>query len=470
MNNLICAGVFLLVLVVEICCVIEYGQTPGGYLSSPRGWNSFPMQCLGMKLNQENIVNQCNQLADKLLAYGYNLCSLDSGWSVGANGDQYGRIIYDQSLFDLPQLANYLHSRNLQLGIYVVPGYFANDGEKTVFGTNYTLSQIGNGHNNGLARIELNYSHPGAQLWCNSVVNLFADWGVDMIKLDYVTPGSPDNGANLLKDNSGIVICYRNAIRQQQRQIRLDISWKLSRDEPFYSIWSANADTMRTDQDLNGGPPGIQTQWATVQRAIEQYRQYILQVSNQTTTEILTIYPDMDNLFVGNNQSSSGLTDIQRESVMSHWIAAGANLIIGSNLTLLDDFGLQLLTNRRAMDLANNFTSKYPMIPTQGNANRTHGRQGQIWMSGPDFKTNVSVILVSNYGNHGNNQLFDPPPTQSSWNYNFTLSDFGLDPNSNYSFENIWNSTEDFQIKGNQIISGVLQDSQVKFWKIICLM
>jgi hypothetical protein len=62
--------------------------------------------------------------------------------------------------------------------------------------------------------------------------------GVDMIKLDYVTPGSPDNGVNLLNDNSGIVVCYHNAIAQQKRQIRLDISWKLSRDEPYYTIWS----------------------------------------------------------------------------------------------------------------------------------------------------------------------------------------------------------------------------------------
>ena len=61
---------------------------------------------------------------------------------------------------------------------------------------------------------------------------------VNMIKLDYVTPGSPDNGVNLLKDNSGIVVCYHNAIAQQRRPIRLNISWKLSRDQPFYTIWS----------------------------------------------------------------------------------------------------------------------------------------------------------------------------------------------------------------------------------------
>ena len=156
--------------------VLRYGTTPGGFSSAPRGWNSFAMQSLGMRFNQDNVMGQCDQLVNTLGGYGYDLCSLDSGWSVGAEGDQYGRIIYDTSIFNIPQLASYLHGKGLQLGLYVVPGYFANDAQKMVIGTNYTLSDIGNGHSNGLARIDLNYSHPGAQLWCNSVVNLFAQW------------------------------------------------------------------------------------------------------------------------------------------------------------------------------------------------------------------------------------------------------------------------------------------------------
>lgn len=40
-----------------------------------------------------------------------------------------------------------------------------------------------------------------------------------MIKLDYMTLGSPDIGVNLFKDNSGIVLCYHNAIARQQRSI-----------------------------------------------------------------------------------------------------------------------------------------------------------------------------------------------------------------------------------------------------------
>jgi alpha-galactosidase len=225
-----------------------------------------------------------------------------------------------------------------------------------------------------------------------------------------------------------------------------------------------SADTMRTDQDLNGGP-GVQTQWSTVQRAIEQYREYILQVSARGST-VLTIYPDMDNLFVGNNASLSGLTNNQRQTVMSHWIGAGANLIIGSNMTELDDFGLALLTNEQAMEIANNFTVKYPMRPTQGNNNTSHGRQGQVWIAGPAGDSDVAVVLVANYGNSGNNNLFDPIPTQGWWSYNFTFSDIGLDADATYAIENIWNSTTDFTAKGDEIVSGTLQDAEVKFWRL----
>lgn len=226
-----------------------------------------------------------------------------------------------------------------------------------------------------------------------------------------------------------------------------------------------SADTMRTDQDLNGGK-GVQTQWSTVQRAVEQYREYILQVSSTNSTNVLTIYPDMDNLFVGNNASLSGLTDNQRQTVMSHWIGAGANLIIGSNMTALDIYGLTLLTNRRAIDVANNFTAKFPMQPTLGNKNRTHGRQGQVWIAGPTNESNVAVILVANYGNSGNNNLFDPPPTQSWWFYNFTFNDIGLHADTTYIVEDVWDSDADFTIQRDEIVSGTLQDSQVKFWRV----
>jgi hypothetical protein len=135
-------------------------------------------------------------------------------------------------------------------------------------------------------------------------------------------------------------------------------------------------------------------------------------------------------------------------------------------MTEMDDYGLALLTNQRALEIANNFTTKYPMQPTQGNNNPTHGRQGQVWIAGPAGDSDVAVVLVANYGNSGNNNLFDPIPTQGWWSYSFTFSGIGLDANATYAIEDVWDSAADFTVHGDEIVSGTLQDAEVKFWRL----
>lgn len=106
--------------------------------------------------------------------------------------------------------------------------------------------------------------------------------GVDLIKLDYITPGSCNTNASYPAcdlpgfpiDSSGTVEAYHTAIKNSGRPIRLDISWKLERNDTYYDIWRANADTMRMDQDINeGSGSAIFVKWATVQRAINNYRE-----------------------------------------------------------------------------------------------------------------------------------------------------------------------------------------------------
>lgn len=380
--------------------VVQIAATPNGFSSQPRGWNSFGIQANpdttpGFSFNQDSVVSQCDILASNaaLKDAGYVYCSLDSGWSVGGNGDEFGRIIYDSSNFDIPSLAEHLHSEGLMLGIYVVPGAFIADEDKTILGTNVTIGSVCSG-DNGLARCNFDYSQPAVQQWHNSVVNQFASWGVDLIKLDFVTPGSPSNGANLPSDLSGEVIAYHRAIAQSGRKIRLDISWKLDRTEKYFEIWEANADSMRTDQDINNGGQPTFVSWEVVQRAIDNYRQYITTVTQYNTT--LTVYPDMDNLFVGNPASVSGVTDDERQTIMTHWLGAGANLIIGSDLTNLDDFGLNLLSNPNAIAIAD-FTAHFPMQPRNPGTGNDGSQQLQAWIAGPD-PSGTAVVVVANYG------------------------------------------------------------------------
>ncbi|KAI1245412.1 hypothetical protein MGN70_012302 [Eutypa lata] len=404
-SSLLIADSILAAVIVPIASqsgleVIQISTTPNGFDAPSRGWNSFGIQANpstdpSFTFDQAGVTTQCDVLSTNtaLKASGYVYCSLDSGWSVGGNGDDFGRIIADSSKFDIPSLADHLHAEGLLLGVYVVPGAFIADEAKTILGTSVTIGSVCSG-DNGLARCNFNYSDPAVQQWHNSVVDQFASWGVDFIKLDFITPGSPSNSVNLPPDLSGEVVGYHQAIAQSDRQIRLDISWKLDRSEQFFDIWETNADSMRTDQDINNGGAATFVNWGTVQRAIDNYRQYTTTVTETSTA--LTIYPDMDNLFVGNAAVVSGVTDDERQTIMTHWLGAAANLIIGSDLTNLDDFGLNLLTNADALAVAD-FTAGFPIQPRNPGTGGQSAQQLQAWIAGPD-STGEAVVVVANYG------------------------------------------------------------------------
>lgn len=72
-----------------------------------------------------------------------------------------------------------------------------------------------------------------------------------MIKLDYLTPGSPGSGETLPADTSPSVVKYHNAIEKYGNGMRLDISWALNRAEPEWGIWKNNADSLRLSTDVN---------------------------------------------------------------------------------------------------------------------------------------------------------------------------------------------------------------------------
>ncbi|KAB2573557.1 Glycoside hydrolase family 27 [Lasiodiplodia theobromae] len=380
-------------------------------------------------------------MREELGSYGYEYCSLDSGWSLATSGDEFGRITYDPSLFDLPELADHLHDKGAKLGVYILPGFFSADADKKIEGTDISLSSIQTDEQNpcrAMSRCNINYNKTGAQEWCDSNVKQFAEWGVDLIKLDYVTPGSPDADADLSTDNSGSVACYHKAIENSGRKMRLHISWNLDRNTTYYDIWKSNADAMRTDRDINNSNKSTLTQWSNVQHAIEQYRQYIL-LQLDSAAE-LTIYPDLDALLIGNAANTTGLTDLQRQAVFTHWIGAGAPLLLGSDLTALDAYGKALLSNPLANDVAR-FTAGRPMVPTQGNSDGAKGRQRQVWLAGPDETTGVVVAVLANYGANGNNDLFGSKPDDSDQVFTISPKDLGLASSGYYVVEDVWANT-----------------------------
>lgn len=257
--------------------------------------------------------------------------------------------------------------------------------------------------------------------------------GVDFVKLDFVTPGSPDNGQSLPTDQSGTVIAWHNAIKNNGSQIRLDISWKLDRTQKYFDIWNSNADSMRTDQDLNNSGSTTLVNWGTVQRAIENYRQWI--IAGLQFFDELNIYPDLDNLFSGNPENISGLSDGQRTTVFTHWIGAGANLIIGNDMTTLDDFGKSLLTNSQALQVAD-FTAQFPMQPRNPGSGGQNAAQLQAWIAGPSPSGEAVVVLV-NLGPDNGQGGFN---TQTSGVQTVTATWGDLGISGQFNVQDIWNN------------------------------
>ncbi|KAM0478871.1 hypothetical protein ACHAPX_004848 [Trichoderma viride] len=337
-----------------------------------RGGSSFV-------LNQNNVQSQCDLLN---ATAGYTLCSIDSGWS-GNGGDQFGRLVPDTSVFpNLTALADHLHSQGKLLGIYALPGALSGDAGVTTF----------------------DFSKDGVQQWHNSVVNNWAAMGVDYIKLDFMTPGSPAAGENLPANNSLAAVAYHKAIQQASRPMRLDLSWKLDRNTAAdFFLWRGNADGIRLDQDINNQGQSTFLGFTTVQRAIEQYRSFINQQEEDPARQgtPIMVRPDMDNMYTGNAQALTGLSNVQRYTVAIHWVGAGANQITGSDLTQLDTLGQELLYDSEFKSVAD-FTNQYPMQPKNPFGTASPGSQAseqlQAWIAGPDTANKNAVVVLANYG------------------------------------------------------------------------
>ncbi|KAJ6440235.1 glycoside hydrolase family 27 [Purpureocillium lavendulum] len=359
--------------------VAKIGSTPDGTTRPIRGWNSWGLQAGGYlsDFKQQTVQPICDRMATDL-AGNYQLCGLDSGWSVGDHGDDNGRILYDSSRFDLPNFARHLHGQNQLLGVYVVPGAFIKDYDN--FGRCY-----------------LKYDHPSTQAWFDSNAKQFADWGVDYIKLDFMTPGSPEPGTNLRSDSSGEVIGWQKAIKKTGKKITLSISWKLDRSRQYFDIWRANADSMRVDQDIQTYKRTPFVSWGNIIRTLQNYREWINAAISLYDT--IGTHPNLDTMYVANSQDLTGLTYDQRKTVFIHWIGTSAELNLGDDLTKPDAQGVALLKDKDALSAAD-FTGNYPMQPRNPGSGGSDWKSQNAWISGPS-PSGEFIAVLANYDTSG---------------------------------------------------------------------
>jgi alpha-galactosidase len=252
--------------------VLGRSQTPGIAEKPYQGWTSFSQQTISINfLTQANMSAQSDALLSSgLQAHSFNNVNIDSGWQ--GSFDANGRPIPNSTTFpDIAVLVAHIHSNGQKAGIYWIPGveYPAVVANSPILGTPYHIQDIlvvpytaGNafgGPGTSPYHYKIDFTKPGAQEYMNSVVNLFASWGFDAIKLDGVTPGSYSDDLSI--DNRADVAAWAKAIAQSGRPMWFTISWAL--DQDYLSTWQKYANARRIDGDVDcEGNCSTITDWA----------------------------------------------------------------------------------------------------------------------------------------------------------------------------------------------------------------
>ena len=310
-------------------------------LTPPMGWNSF--NCYGFEVTQKNIeINAQALVTSDLINHGWSYVNVDRGWEGYKREGPFNGIVADETKFpDIQGLINSVHDLGLKFGIYHQPtknswdkriGASSDDPAGKYIKYEYDwVKQPDINENKGLLI--------GKYLFHWNDAQQFASWGVDYLKYDWLIRNLPhaiemsDALKNVNRDIvysvcNGAGFTYGNLLSYPEAKyhaIGLSYITNLWRSgDDTWDAWEsivANGFTQNRWRELTG--PG---HWND---------------------------PDMMLLgWVGwGNNHPTRLTSDEQYSHMSLWCLLAAPLIIGCDLTKLDEFTLNLLNNDEVIEV-----------------------------------------------------------------------------------------------------------------------
>ncbi|WP_116108926.1 glycoside hydrolase family 27 protein [Lewinella sp. IMCC34191] len=174
----------------------------------PMGWNSW--DSYGPTVREDEVKANADYMAENLMEYGWEYVVVDIRWFVentkshGYNQDnpiyvldEYGRYLPATNRFPsaaggqgFKPLADYIHGKGLKFGIHIMRGIPTEAVERKLpikGADGVTADQVYTTENQ-CRWLRDNYTivagRPGAQEYYNSIFELYAEWGVDFIKID----------------------------------------------------------------------------------------------------------------------------------------------------------------------------------------------------------------------------------------------------------------------------------------------
>ena len=346
----------------------------------PMGWNSW--DSYGLTINEAQYRANAKVLAS-VKRYGWSYAVIDMGWYMAdpAGKDRSARDfkmdgngLLVPALDRFPSAANgagfkpladWVHSLGLKFGIHVMRGIPRGAVEKNlpIAGSNFHAADAADtsdacGWDDGNWGIRDNAA---GQAYYDSVIQLYAKWGVDFLKVDCIAdhPYKPTEirqiAAAIKKSGRPIVLSLSPGPTQLEHVseiARYAQMWRISND-----IWDGWQFASHTP---DGYPSGIATAFDNLAR----WNPYVR----------IGGWPDADMLPWGSLRPSPGMGD-PRTSRLSHdeertqlalWAMSRSPLMLGANLTELDPFTRSLVTSGKVISIDQKAWESHPVtkLPT----------------------------------------------------------------------------------------------------------
>lgn len=289
-------------------------------LTPPMGWNSW--NCFAHAVSDEKIRRAADAMNDSgLINHGWTYINIDDFWQtrpeeksdnslMGPARDASGRILPNKRFPDMKALADYVHQRGLKVGLYSSPG-------PTTCG-----GCVGSWQHEALD------------------AQTYAEWGYDYLKYDWCSY-SQVSGSSSLKDLMRPYLLMSEALRSQKRDI-------------VHSLCQYGMGNVSTWGDKAGGQC-----WRTTGDITDTWDSMSKIGDSQDGLELFAQpgnWNDPDMLIVGmvgwGNLHPTRLTQNEQYTHMSLWCLLCSPLLIGCDMTQLDAFTLNLLTNDDVLEVS----------------------------------------------------------------------------------------------------------------------
>jgi len=364
----------------------------------PMGWNSW--DSYGTTVNEQQVKSNADWMAAHLKDYGWQYITVDMEWFVTdpkpeGNArdshyqvDAYGRFQPAVNRFPSAKdgagfrpLADYVHGLGLKFGIHILQGIprAAAKDNLPIADSSFHASDAAN--TGGTCKWNYDYydlQHNAAgQAYYDSIAKMYADWGVDLIKVDCIAFG-PYKGEEIRM--------LSEALKKTGRPILLSLSPgptpldKEAEVERYATMWRISNDIWDIWHYENAYPQGLNDQFAHVAAWASAPRN--------------GHYPDADMLPLGYLGPAPGwgvarqtrLTHDEQKTFLTLWGIFRSPLMMGGDLPHNDAWTTSLLTNREFLNVDQH--ARDPRVVLSSN-------EQVVWTSKPEDGVGYYVAVFN---------------------------------------------------------------------------